>query len=185
MYSFLLEQSKYIPYYLPVIYVGLYLMSNQINYLIISGLVCGSMAINCILKYMFQLLYYLCNRDTLPILGIGRRPDTDSVLSDIELLISSQRFGMPSGHSQIIWTVIGYLIIWRYMTCVTIFQNPKIIIEIMIWLFIGIIVSYSRIEFGYHTYQQVIIGGIIGSLIGIISYFIIEIVIKKLMSNKV
>lgn len=59
-----------------------------------------------------------------------------------------QKYGMPSGHSQIIWFILFY--------------KPKQDIQHLIGFIIAILSSYQRIITKNHYIEQVIIGSIIG-----------------------
>ncbi len=92
--------------------------------------------------------------------------------------IGSKTFGMPSGHSQIIWSVVVYILFKLWYTKYYNNKNIKlldyiIIISItIILLSYAIYVSYSRVYIeGCHTLLQVIIGSLIGSLISSIIIF--------------
>jgi len=126
-------------------------------------------------------IYNLIGKDTLPILGIGRRPL--GAISCGELLDGkpSKSYGMPSGHSQIVWALTTYLL---YKTILRIknltYENKTHDIILCIWLVLscililcfGIYVSYSRVYIeGCHTLQQVIVGGVIGCVCGFLIYY--------------
>jgi membrane-associated phospholipid phosphatase len=115
----------------------------------------------------------------------GTRPNdamSCSLVLDGEL--GSRTFGMPSGHSQIIWSIVVYILfkLWytKYYNNKTIKLVDYIIIINITIVLLGyaIYVSYSRVYIeGCHTLLQVIIGGLIGMLISSI------IIIYELRNN--
>jgi len=137
---------------------------------------------------VFKPIYKLFGKPKLPFLGLGSRPDgakSCKFTLDDKIALS---FGMPSGHSQLAWTVAIYFlfkIIYK-------FKNDKddkdkdktdnkaTIIMKYIWLCLSCIlligiatyISYSRVYIeGCHTIQQVIVGGILGFLGGFLLYY--------------
>lgn len=126
-------------------------------------------------------IYSLIGKERLPILGIGRRPFGAVSCGYILNGKPSTSYGMPSGHSQIAWTLTTYLL---YKTIVRIknltYVNKTHDIILCIWLSLlcilllcfAIYVSYSRVYIeGCHTLQQVIIGGSIGVVCGFLIYY--------------
>lgn len=75
-------------------------------------------------------------------------------------------FGMPSGHSQLVF----YSTIFIYLTL----NNVKITI---FYVIISIITVFQRVIYTHHTILQVIVGSLLGLLIG---YFVFEVVKKKI-----
>lgn len=96
----------------------------------------------------------LMDKNKFTILGYGTRPKgakNCGILSDGKL---SKSYGMPSGHSQ----DAMYFATFQFLNTTNIYYKIFVI-------FIGLWVMFSRVKLGCHTYQQVIIGGIIGSVI--------------------
>ena len=145
---------------------------------------------NAFLKYaVMKPLYKWTGGNDLFLLGSGSRP---SGAMSCQFAIDGKRatsFGMPSGHSQIAWTIGTYLIcqlVHRFIGNVN--QNSKqgndnttasIILD-NIWIFISIVVilgactfvSYSRVYIeGCHTIQQVSVGGIVGVVLGFLAFY--------------
>ena len=56
-------------------------------------------------------------------------------------------------------TFVGFKQIWFYTT-------------VIILLFFAGFTSYSRVYNNYHTIEQVVVGGLIGGMFGVISYII-------------
>jgi len=181
-------------------YTSFYLV---ICFIIIS--ISNELIKNLIFAPIYKLAHILLNINTLPILGIGKRPlgaNSCHLLLDGKTVNS---YGMPSGHSQIAWTVSTYLllkIVWHPIytiyttnttntTNTTTIHNKLAYISMSKWCYyifsvctlilIPLYISYSRVEIeGCHTKQQVIIGGIIGSIMGFTMYLFEIPIINKL-----
>jgi membrane-associated phospholipid phosphatase len=108
---------------------------------------------------------------------------------------------MPSGHSQSAWffcifglfyfidkiyygtklnqinindSIFGkYSILLKNQT-----KNIWLLFVILIMSGLAIFISYSRVHNNYHTVQQVIVGGIIGSILGGLSYVLSKYIIE-------
>ena len=141
----------------------------------------ASCVINGFLKdFIARPLYANFKKLSLPIIGRGPRPIGAKNCSDF--IKCSDRiptsFGMPSGHSQVAWFTIAFLI--AYITYKykqnrrrhTRIEKIKYYISVITLLIVGIAVSYSRVVFKCHTYQQIMIGGLIGALVGIGSFYV-------------
>lgn len=142
--------------------------------------------LNWLIKHLIvKPLYNLLKVKTLPILGIGERPKGATSCGFILDGIEATSYGMPSGHSQMIWTIGTYLICkaidnWiiktktdhNMTTQLTVFGYMWIILICIVILLTMIFVSYSRVYIeGCHTIQQVSVGGIIGAATGFIIYY--------------
>ncbi len=144
--------------------------------------------VNWIIKhFIVKPLYKLLKVKSLPILGIGERPKGATSCGFILDNIESTSYGMPSGHSQMIWTLGTYLICklidnwinknknkneYNMTTQLTVFGYMWIILVFAVILLTMIFVSYSRVYIeGCHTIQQVTVGGIIGAVTGFIIYY--------------
>ena len=134
---------------------------------------------------VFKPIYKLFGKAKLPFLGLGGRPDgakSCKFTLDDKIALS---FGMPSGHSQLAWTVAIYFlfkIIYKFKDDKDKdkIDNTATIIMKYIWLCLSCIlligiatyISYSRVYIeGCHTIQQVIVGGILGFLGGFLLYY--------------
>ena len=138
-----------------VMFFFLYPSRYSIHFLIYLGIVQLSNKIfKCIAKRAYG------KRDSLPILGRGKRPEGACGCGLLDDNKPSTTFGMPSGHSQIAWSVATYLIL-RYC------DIPQSIFLINIATYI----SFSRVSIGCHTKEQVIVGGLIGVASGILANF--------------
>jgi len=136
----------------------------------------------CEKVFIFKPLYNFFGKKTLPILNRGMRPDNANSCHFILDGKDSTTFGMPSGHSQLAWTLATYII----FKIINNFENekdelnkPKSALS-YIWIIISCIlvivcagyISYSRVYIeGCHTIQQVTIGGLLGICGGFIIYY--------------
>ena len=161
--------------------------------------------LNAGLKTIAEYGYDLYGKDEIPGLGRGKRPvgakNTSCFLKYPEKISSS--FGMPSGHSQNAWFFASYLIMnicnnycnnnINYTNNTNNFSNirlldfrgnigHKLIIDyfklfsILCIISIASMVSISRVIERCHTTQQVVIGGLIGSLLGYLTYLFSSII---------
>ena len=148
---------------------------------------------NFFLKYaIMKPLYKWSGGNDIFFLGSGSRP---TGAMSCQFAIDGKKatsFGMPSGHSQIAWTIGTYLIcnlITRFInnlykqtktnTTPTTSSTSSLVLYNM-WIFISIIIilgamiyiSYSRVYIeGCHTIQQVFIGGILGVVFGFLGFY--------------
>ena len=130
---------------------------------------------NSIIKNLISKpIYKLLNISSLPILGLGERPNGASSCGFILDNKIAKSFGMPSGHSHIAWTVATYIIarlIVRLSSNKTTSKNA-VILSIILVLLSALYISYSRVYIeGCHTVQQVIVGGLLGILSGFFIYY--------------
>jgi len=163
-------------------YSSLYLFIS-FNIIIIS---------NILLKYISKSIYLLFNIETIPLLGIGKRPENATSCGTYLDGLLSTTYGMPSGHSQIAWSVAIYFILkiikkWynndKDNKPITILGYMWLILSCIFILGIATYISYSRVYIeGCHTIQQVIIGGILGSIMGFLVFFFENPVINLLSS---
>jgi len=163
----------------------------QSFYLFISYIII-SLSNWCIKHLIAKPIYEHLGKKSLPILGIGKRPaNATSCGTYLDGRISTT-YGMPSGHSQIAWSVAIYFLLKMIKKWYNNKKNNKpITILGYIWLILSCIVilgiatyiSYSRVYIeGCHSIQQVIIGGIIGSIMGFLVFFFENQVINLLSS---
>ena len=139
------------------------------------------------MKTFAEFGYDLYGKDEIPVLGRGKRPEgaknTACFLKYPEQISTS--FGMPSGHSQNAWLFATYLIMnILYNSNYTnnlldnnIIGNKTIInclklCSVITVIGIASMVSISRVIERCHTIQQVVIGGMIGSLLGYLTYLL-------------
>ena len=168
----------------PVIFFILTIINCIINpaynsfYLFISY--CLILISNCGIKNLVvKPLYNYCGKTSLPILGIGLRPDKASGCMCLNDGIISIDYGMPSGHSQIAWAITTYIICKiitknykKYNKVLTLCDYSLSILACLIVLIVALYISYSRVYIeGCHTIQQVCVGGIVGIVSGFIIYY--------------
>lgn len=102
----------------PILYPLIFLFNilieknNLYLYLFVTYII--NLVFNGFLKVIiFKPLYNLLNVDSLPIIGIGRRPKNAIYCSNFITINNNKAlsFGMPSGHSQCAWFVTTFLIL--------------------------------------------------------------------------
>ena len=146
---------------------------------------------------VFKPLYNFLGTTKIKGLGLGIRPNGANSCGFILDGKESSSFGMPSGHSQIAWTIITYVILKIICKIKEDFnkdenedENEDTTVMKYIWLciscilliIIAIYISYSRVYIeGCHTIQQVSIGGVLGVGCGFLLYYI-EDYVKKLLT---
>jgi membrane-associated phospholipid phosphatase len=140
---------------------------------------------------IFNPLYNISHKKELPILGIGKRPpnaNSCGILLDGKIATS---YGMPSGHSQIAWSVATYLLLKLFLDkykirSINLDSNSiaKLSLLSICIISIAVYISFSRVYIeGCHTTQQVILGGLLGVVCGCIFYFIEHNVINKFLHD--
>ena len=82
---------------------------------------------------------------------------------------SKKKYGMPSGHSQLVF----FSIMYSYLV------TGSLIPWVLGLLIIGLIVIYERYVFKNHTINQLISGAVLGSFIAYLVIHIVNIVMKK------
>ena len=137
-----------------VIFTG-YVLKNQLPYLIgYFSFFAFNILINKLIKNFIQ----------------QPRPKNPIHYSDNEIYTNAEQYGMPSGHVQLAVFSVMYL----YMVK----RN-------ILWAFMGIflcaITFYQRWKYRRHTVEQLIAGGIIGTLIGYFAYNTINQYLSKRM----
>ena len=140
--------------------------------------------LNALLKMLCRWIHYQINGDYkgTTFLGQGPRP-VGAKGTGVFLnypLNKGNTWGMPSGHSQLAWYVvgflIGYLFIWRPYQFTT---THKIVATLAVIL-MALVVSFSRVWVdGVHTVGQVLVGGLIGFVIGLSTLLITRIIAQK------
>ena len=172
------------PVLVPVAGVLMMLLSPSV---MAGGFTIGAIAskpINALLKILFKWLHYQINGDYkgTTFLGQGPRPvGAKGSGCFLEFpLRKSTSWGMPSGHSQLAWYVagflIGYIFIWRQH----LFTKAHKAIACVVVILAALIVSFSRVWVdNVHTPVQVLVGGIIGFVLGLITLAITRSVATK------
>lgn len=124
-----------------------------------------------ILKAISKAIYKAINKEFIPILGLGRRPDgakyCSAFITENNLDGKSYTYGMPSGHALVAGVTFTFWV--NYIREHT--EDPKL--RRRQYVILGLICSavvISRFYLGCHTIQQSIIGALIGCGLGILGY---------------
>jgi membrane-associated phospholipid phosphatase len=187
----LVKRSKLLPVLArlsPIIYIILGLLNCIVNptynAFYIFVIILALFPINWIIKHLIVLpIYNLLGKTTIPIIGLGKRPQgatSCNIILELDNKIATS-FGMPSGHSQMAWTLGTYLICriinnWnskeKNKTETMVLGYIWLILSVLIILMSMIYISYSRVYIdGCHTIQQVIIGGLLGAGSGVLIWY--------------
>ena len=136
-------------------------------------------------EILFKTIYSIYGKKTpegiyLPILGIGNRPLGATCCDDLFNCKDklSKSFGMPSGHAQVIGILTAMVLLFWFnknKKGKILERIMKLINEKWEWLLILILliigIFYTRIFYtNCHTFQQVIIGFMIGLGIGYFTF---------------
>jgi len=172
------------PLLIPFAGVVMMLLSPSV---MVGGFTIGALVsnpLNTLLKMLFKWLHYQINGSYkgTTFLGQGMRP-VGAKGSGVFLqfpLTKSTTWGMPSGHSQLAWYVvgflIGYLFIWRPYQ----FTTTHKIVATVVTILAALVISFSRIWVdGAHTLSQVVAGGIIGIVLGLVTLLVTRVIAAK------
>ena len=88
--------------------------------------------------------------------------------------------GMPSGHSSMAWFLATFFLLklWNENTVKN--KNIKYFSTVVIILFAtGVSLSRTSLLEGCHTYPQIIVGGILGIIFGLVVYYLKDIIKKR------
>lgn len=145
---------KYLGQFGPYILIlfSIYLLWN--NYSILFYYLIG-MFINCVLNFIIKDII----REPRPRLHYKNN------------IIPSDIYGMPSGHAQSIF--FSAIFIYLLFKENKLYETKNNIYIINFYLIISILTSLQRLIYNYHTIQQIIIGIILGTLSGLITYYLI------------
>ena len=114
-----------------------------------------------------------------PIFGVlGSRPTNANSCALLLNGINDGTYGMPSGHSQIAWAVCTYLALKVLLSHTDdtsrgsyYFKHMIKLLKVIAIISVAAYISYSRVTIeGCHTWMQVTVGGILGSVMGICVY---------------
>ena len=143
-------------------------------------LVLFNMLTNGLIKFGVEHIFKFLGKTSLPILGRGYRPN-GALNCGLSVSCPSKlatTFGMPSGHSQIIWALATFIVMQVYYNGEEFFETSDYIgrsigISIATLLF-AVLVSFSRVYVKCHTIQQVTLGALIGAGIGAGAFFLYD-----------
>lgn len=155
--SILSVHFSLLPIYTMVFYTSWFLLSREIEPVIVVGGHLVSEVLNKILKKIIKQPRPEFHKD----FGTGSY---------------SLTYGMPSAHSQFMGFFCGYFI------CIILFKMQNFgdfekMISASILVTVGTLVCFSRVYLLYHTYQQVLVGVMFGALLGLI-YFVITSILR-------
>ena len=124
-----------------------------------------------VLKLITKQIYKVIGRDSIPLLGLGRRPDNakycSAFITESNLSGKSSTYGMPSGHALIAGMTFAFWL--QYINEHTKDEKLKRRQYVLLAIICGAIVI-SRFYFGCHTIQQSILGAFIGGGLGFVGY---------------
>jgi len=144
--------------------IMLYIFYKAIDYdewKLLIAYILNNISNHVLKEYLFKP--FMGNK-SFPIFGRGTRPfgaKNCKIISDGSL---SKSYGMPSGHAQSISFFLSNEL-----------NNSKDIKYKIILTIVSFYMIYSRVKLGCHTIQQVVVG----SIIGVISYYIYNLVGNK------
>lgn len=145
-----------------------YFMTHKIDFLIFAVVLGLSSLLNDVLKlYVFKPIM---DKNEFPILGKGERPEGAKDCSDFidPDNRESSTYGMPSGHAQTSALFGTFMIL---MIINERYSDKLKVLKCLIILAITLAIMISRVHFGCHTSQQVIVGGFFGFIIAVFSFF--------------
>lgn len=127
--------------------------------------------LNHFIKKVFKTAYG--ERSTVPILGLGGRPEGAKFCGsfvNINKLGNGGKpstFGMPSGHAQM---AVITTVFWSMFLHEKYGWDLYNIFAISLLCAVSLGIMYSRCIFKCHTVQQVIVGGLFGIFFGFVGY---------------
>lgn len=144
-----------LPIYTMIFYTSWFLLSREIEPVIVVGGHLVGEIINKVVKKLIK----------------QPRPDFHK---DFGLGSHSLTYGMPSAHSQFMGFFAAYFI------CVFLFKMDHFtyaqkLTGICILLGAGVLVAFSRVYLLYHTAQQVMVGVMFGALLGLIYFGVVSV----------
>ncbi|KAI5959567.1 uncharacterized protein KGF55_005211 [Candida pseudojiufengensis] len=145
-------QFTLLPIYIMVFYTSWFLITREIEPVIVVGGHLFSEILNKIIKKLVK----------------NPRPDFHLQFGGIG---TDLNYGMPSAHSQF----IGFFV--AYFTCIIFKKIPNLNKRIkigsgLVFGFVALGVTSSRVYLQYHTWQQVIVGVDLGLLIGLFWFLV-------------
>ena len=148
---------------------GLLLDNPTYIYFGIYVIVCD--AFGSLLKTIVKQIYKAIGRESIPLLGLGRRPNNakycSAFITESNLDGKSSSFGMPSGHALVAGMTFMF---WVQYICEHTKEEKLKRRQYVLLALICSSVIISRFYFGCHTIQQSILGALIGGGLGYIGY---------------
>ena len=170
-FSFLNTIYRSVPLTLPIIICIIYYntKSRHILYLFIGTLLINFLYIPFIKKILSYLGNYLSNiygTIDIPIIGRFKRPEgaTNCGVIYISENNYSSTSGMPSGHC--ILTAFTSIYLYHYITNKYNMNYNNSVILFILLMITTIYMAYTRILFNCHTFQQTVIGTLMGIILG-------------------
>ena len=143
-------------------------------------LIIGSSMINS--KFTKPLVLQVCKYFTLETLALRPKGANNCgpFIDENRPKLSSTSYGMPSGHSLESMTISVFLIMYIHKHHTAGLRKYALIIIILL---IGLGVCISRVVLGCHTILQIIIGGLLGSIIGYYGFILWETTLQPIFMN--
>ena len=170
-FSFLNTIFRSVPLTLPIgIYITYYgTKSRHILYLFLGSLLINFLYIPFIKKILSYLGNYLSNiygTIDIPVIGRFKRPEgaSNCGVFYIDKDNISTTSGMPSGHC--ILTAFTCIYLYHYITNKYDMNYNNSVLLFILLMIIVIYMAYTRILFNCHTFEQTIIGTLMGIILG-------------------
>jgi membrane-associated phospholipid phosphatase len=166
--NFLQNIMEHIPILILMYFLYMYMIFQNKLSLILFVLSILTSFINVYVK--FKLMNWMKEKNhSLPILGNFCRPiDINCDKIDTNKFYTAIHYGMPSGHTQLLFFILTFYYFYTK-------DNNTISYSIFYPLFLlSIFVAISRYTTRMHSPQQIILGGIFGSLLGYSFSFLIR-----------
>jgi len=145
-----------------------YFLTNNNDLLLLPIVIILSDCFNHFLKY--KICKPLLGSKEYPIIGSGSRPkgaNNCGLFTTKTGKIHPGSYGMPSGHSQSALFFSSYVINQLLDSNM---NDAMKMYGIFFFICLGLGIMYSRVYLKCHTVQQVIAGGLVGSILGTLYY---------------
>ena len=150
--------------------IGGLLLDNP-TYIFFGIYVIACDAFSSVLKLITAQIYKAIGRESIPLLGLGRRPDNakycNAFITESNLNGVSNSYGMPSGHALIAGMTFTFWL--QYIREHTKDEKLRRRQYVLLALICGAVII-SRFYLGCHTIQQSILGALIGGGLGFVGY---------------
>eukprot|EP00668_Euglena_longa_P034082 GGOE01043815.1.p5 GENE.GGOE01043815.1~~GGOE01043815.1.p5 ORF type:complete len:113 (+),score=26.44 GGOE01043815.1:415-753(+) len=83
-------------------------------------------------------------------------------------------YGMPSSHCQFMFYLLAHASILLLVS-----GNPRRWLAIFSLALLSLAVAYSRVHLEYHTWGQVVVGGVVGSAVGLLGGQLAQFLAKR------